>query len=751
LLIYTLIVSASPRVEKTNNMVGRNTSQGLWIVRDMHRITLFGYSYPLPPILISGFLLALGIGVLITWHAPRTLSSIYPYTTLMTYNTAIGIIACGLGLYAILRSRRILLLACCFILFAIGALTMLDLIAGIPLNTTNWFIVLLSEPPAHTQPMSPVSSAAFLLASLALFFGAYPEGTRSIVATLLSLLIFFTAFSAVISQEFGLFPSFIWMGIKMSPQTTVSLIIFSLGIFILRYEASIKAFNRLNFFNRLATGFIFMSLLFIGIGSIGLLQINNVAQISQKLYQGPLQASNASLRIKNDIGNLNRIIKDVAINPDLVKEKNISAILVETESKITQELAIIERGHLAIGDITQFKILFNDWEVVIRNIHRQLIAGDIEGYRQIALNQIQNTTVTLENLCDRIVVEAQEQMRLLNEQAVLTKNHSADLMLVVIAGFLLVGILVAGLITRSLSWQLEKIRQAMLTIADGDTQIAIPFYDHPHEIGDMAKTLKVFAHNIDERKRSAHLLEQHQQELEKFNQRLAQTNKELETFAYVASHDLKSPLRGIAQLSSWIDEDLEEKEFFEVGKHTQMLRNRIQRMEKLLDDMLIFYRAGKTDGNIVHIDLAHMAKELFEIQNTKAGLHLELGDDLPVFDSLSTPFEQILRNLFSNAIKHHDLEQGVIRLEGKKLNDGFYEFSVSDNGPGIPAKFQERVFGMFQTLKPRDELEGSGMGLALIKKIVETYGGTISVYSAGRGCRFTFTWPQIIKRKQDHD
>ncbi|MDF3014021.1 MAG: sensor histidine kinase, partial [Cellvibrio sp.] len=582
----------------------------------MFRFIFFGHRYPLPPMLISGFLLVLGTAVLITWHAPHTMSAIYPFITLMTYNTAIGVIACGLGLYAILRAMRTVLFVCCFILLAIGTLTLLDLIAGIPLDTTNWFIVLLAEPPVHTQPMSPVSSAAFLLASITLLFGIYPEGTRSIIATLMSLLIFFTAISTLLSQEFGLFPSFIWMGIKMSPQTAVSLITFSLGIFILRYDAAIDAFNRLNFFSRLVTGFIFMSLLFIGIGSIGLLQINNVASISQKLYAGPLQASNASLRIKNDLGILNRIVKDVAINPDLADTKNIPAVLAEIDGKIADELAIIEREHLAQGDLARFKNLFSDWKIIIRNIYGQLEAGDIEGYRDIALNQIQNTTVTLEGLCDQMIVAAQEQMRLLNEQAVLTKHHAANLMLVVIAGFLLVGILVAALITRSLSWQLQQIRQAMLTIAQGNTHIEIPFSDHPYEIGDMAKTLKIFANSIDERNKSAQLLIQHQEDLEKTNTRLAQTNKELETFAYVASHDLKSPLRGIAQLSSWIDEDLEAKEFSEVDKHTRMLRNRIQRMEKLLDDLLIFYRAGKTDGNITRIDLQHMATELFEIQNT---------------------------------------------------------------------------------------------------------------------------------------
>ncbi len=257
--------------------------------------------------------------------------------------------------------------------------------------------------------------------------------------------------------------------------------------------------------------------------------------------------------------------------------------------------------------------------------------------------------------------------------------------------------------------------------------------------------------DISETIKTAQTLISRQQDLEHSNLELARSNKELETFAYVASHDLKSPLRGIAQLSSWIEEDIAEKNFDEIGQHTELLRNRIRRMEKLLDDLLIFYRAGKADGVENTLDVNEMVREIFDIQNNKPGLTLELKNILPKINTFSTPFEQVIRNLLSNAIKHHDREEGVIQFSSRLLDEHFYEFTLCDDGPGIPEKFHERVFGMFQTLRPRDEMEGSGMGLALIKKIVESYGGNIQLKSSGRGACFIFTWPIHIRRSEPDD
>jgi signal transduction histidine kinase len=128
-------------------------------------------------------------------------------------------------------------------------------------------------------------------------------------------------------------------------------------------------------------------------------------------------------------------------------------------------------------------------------------------------------------------------------------------------------------------------------------------------------------------------------------------------------------------------------------------------------------------------------------------IELRITDTLPVFRTRKVPLELVLRNLISNAIKHHDKPAGLIEISAK-LNDGFVEFVVKDNGPGIAPEHQQRVFGMFQTLKPRDEIEGSGIGLALIKKAVETVGGKVGVESDGKnGSLFRFTWPLNVVRE----
>jgi len=174
-----------------------------------------------------------------------------------------------------------------------------------------------------------------------------------------------------------------------------------------------------------------------------------------------------------------------------------------------------------------------------------------------------------------------------------------------------------------------------------------------------------------------------------------------------------------------------------------LLRNRVKRMEKLLDDLLEYSRLGKAEDVRYTETVAGsvMMDDLLLLLAPPPGMKVRFADAFKTISIYRMPLQQVLYNLINNAIKHHDREEGEIEVDVARTEDGV-RFSVRDDGPGIPAEFHERIFEMFHTLKPRDQVEGSGMGLAVVKKTVERFGGVITVTSdRGRGTEFSFTWP----------
>ena len=254
---------------------------------------------------------------------------------------------------------------------------------------------------------------------------------------------------------------------------------------------------------------------------------------------------------------------------------------------------------------------------------------------------------------------------------------------------------------------------------------------NPIDTADGVKTLSAIV-DMSERKR--------------FTDELSRRNQELKDFAYVASHDLKAPLRGVNQLATWITEDLEGQINEETSEHLHLMRVRITRMEKLLDDLLLYFRADNLGGSTECIDFAEMARDVFELCCNNPSFALELQGSFPQADTHKVALELVLRNLINNAIKHHDKASGHIIVRSLPSPDEqYYLFEVADDGPGIAPEHYERVFAMFQTLRPRDEVEGSGMGLAVIKKTIESLGGTISLAAnAPRGVAFRFSWPRVV-------
>jgi PAS domain S-box-containing protein len=230
-------------------------------------------------------------------------------------------------------------------------------------------------------------------------------------------------------------------------------------------------------------------------------------------------------------------------------------------------------------------------------------------------------------------------------------------------------------------------------------------------------------------------------ELQHFVDELSKSNQELDQYAYVASHDLKSPLQAIGQLSSWIQEDCFDLLPESSQKHFKLLQQRIKRMENLLADLLAYSRIGRDEYLWEEINLDELARNIFDLNCFNSKFILKCDTNNVVCLLPRVPIELVLRNLMSNAIKHHDHSTGIICISYEDSNT-HHVISISDDGPGIPLEYHEKVLDMFQTLKPRDEVEGSGMGLALVKKSVFFYGGKLDIISNGRGTKITTFWPK---------
>jgi PAS domain S-box-containing protein len=253
--------------------------------------------------------------------------------------------------------------------------------------------------------------------------------------------------------------------------------------------------------------------------------------------------------------------------------------------------------------------------------------------------------------------------------------------------------------------------------------------------------------DIDERKQIEAILAARARELADLNSRLAQTanqlkerNQELDSFVHIVSHDLKAPLRAIANLSEWIEEDLEG-----ISTHTteqmNLLRSRVHRMQSTIDGLLEYARVGHQDSQLELVSVADLLAEVIESIAPPPTFEMSIATEMPTLETKRLLLFQVFANLISNAFKHHDRPDGSIRVSCRTQGD-FYEFAVADDGPGIPPESRDRIFIIFQAANPQKNPDSTGVGLSIVKKIVETAGGHIWLESElGKGTTFYFTWP----------
>ncbi|WP_130472198.1 sensor histidine kinase [Candidatus Magnetaquicoccus inordinatus] len=243
------------------------------------------------------------------------------------------------------------------------------------------------------------------------------------------------------------------------------------------------------------------------------------------------------------------------------------------------------------------------------------------------------------------------------------------------------------------------------------------------------------------------MTETNEQERERLIQELERTNQELQQFAYIVSHDLKAPLRAIHSLVQWIAEDYGPLFDDDGREQLDLLQGRVRRMDQLIEGVLHYSRIGRVREEWIPVNLHKMVTQIIDLLAPPAHITIRLENRLPVVMCEGIRMGQVMQNLLSNAIKFMDKAHGEIAVRCVE-EESLYRFIVADNGPGIPAKDHERIFQIFQTLHSGDSYGSAGIGLTLVKKIVELHGGEVHVFSPPRqssaacGTEFEFTLPK---------
>lgn len=257
------------------------------------------------------------------------------------------------------------------------------------------------------------------------------------------------------------------------------------------------------------------------------------------------------------------------------------------------------------------------------------------------------------------------------------------------------------------------------------------------------------AQDITVRKQADVVLQTYAEELSQINIQLMETtevvtqrNQELDQYAHIVSHDLKAPLRAIANLSKWIEEDLEGTLPENIQEQMTLLRSQVYRMESMINGLLDYARVGRTGTTINLVDVGELLLEVIATTMPPHPFSVTFAPNLPIVCAKRLLLFQVFSNLIGNAIKHHDRVDGSVHISVTD-RDNFYEFAIADDGPGIAREYQDNIFTIFHTASPKNKKDSTGIGLAIVKKIVETEGGTIWLESqVGQGTKFYFSWPK---------
>lgn len=270
--------------------------------------------------------------------------------------------------------------------------------------------------------------------------------------------------------------------------------------------------------------------------------------------------------------------------------------------------------------------------------------------------------------------------------------------------------------------------------ADGKRFTGLYAVNIIHDENDHVEAKAVSIQNISKRKEVEAIFAENTRRLEK-------NNKELDQFSFIVSHDLKAPLRAISNLSLWLMEDLGSTLPEDSKKNLEMMRSRVARMESLINGILEYSKIGRTQVSPESFNLSGLLAEVIDLLAPPAHIKVLFSEKMPSAIAPKILLQQVFSNLIGNAIKYGDKKDLVISIT-VVATESYYEFTIEDNGPGIAPEYHEKIFLIFQTLQSKDTFESTGIGLTIVKRIIEEQGGKIWLESeVGKGSKFIFRWP----------
>jgi len=405
--------------------------------------------------------------------------------------------------------------------------------------------------------------------------------------------------------------------------------------------------------------------------------------------------------------------------------------LIDNVEMLSQEIDDFDRYHIVSESIPSIKNAFD----LISEIQNEPELYPDPEIREALLNR---ASVRIQSDVRQLMtISSTVSERRLNNIRTLQVDQRLDFLLILIPAILAL-IVLAYFMRRRIILSLEKLQEGTQAFASGRLDKRIEL-DGNDELGELARQFNGMAEDLEEMVAREKNLNQR---LEQQAKELKESNRELENFASVASHDLKEPLRMIRSFMELLDKKYSSELDENAQKYIQFAVDGSRRMTSLIDDLLEFSRVGRKYTDVEEVDFNKLIEEILNqykpsIEEKKAVIEVE---NLPVIRGVPVSLKLLFQNLISNALKYHKKDVETVIEIAAKERDEHWEFSVSDNGIGIEEKFLDQIFELFERLHASDEYPGTGMGLATCRKIVDQHGGEIWAESEpGKGSTFHFT------------